>query len=108
MNELNSTEIEERYARAADAPFAIYFYTPMCGTCGIAEKMLSVIEAASPKLPLYKCNINFAPTLAQAWQITSVPCLALITEEAQVHKLYAMRSVPDLYTALEPLMNKET
>ncbi|MBN6187816.1 thioredoxin family protein [Aneurinibacillus sp. BA2021] len=108
MNEWSSAQIEARYAGADDAPFAVYFYTPLCGTCAVAEKMLSVIEAASPGLPLYKCNINFAPELARAWQIASVPCLALITEGTHVRKLYAMRSVPDLYNELKPLMNKET
>ncbi len=107
MTEVDSGDIQER-CKNADTAFAIYFYTPMCGTCGVAEKMLEVIEATMTALPLYKCNINFAPDLAREWKIESVPCLSLIEGGACSRKVYAMRSVPDLYNVLKPLMNKET
>ncbi|ERI08533.1 thioredoxin family protein [Aneurinibacillus aneurinilyticus] len=105
MIETDSGAIRER-CKDTDAAFAVYFYTPMCGTCGVAEKMLGVIEAATSALPLYKCDINFAPDLAREWRIESVPCLMLIEQGACSRKVYAMRSVPDLYDVLKPLMTK--
>jgi thioredoxin-like negative regulator of GroEL len=106
MKEADGQEIRRCHADGK-ASFALYFYTPLCGTCGIAEKMLTVIEAAVPTLPLYKCNINFAPELAREWEIESVPCLALIEEGKLTQKIYAMRSVPYLYEVLKRFMDTE-
>ncbi|MEK9199269.1 thioredoxin family protein [Ureibacillus sp. 179-F W5.1 NHS] len=79
---------------------AFYLYTPMCGTCAVASKMLDVIETLLPELPLGKANINFLEQLAFDYQIESVPCL-LISRDNQVEKVYAFQSVPYLYEKLK-------
>lgn len=38
---------------------AFYLYTPMCGTCAVASKMMSIIEQLLPQLQIGKANINF-------------------------------------------------
>jgi thiol-disulfide isomerase/thioredoxin len=75
------------------APFAIYFYTPWCGTCRYTEKMLTVVQAMLPNAKIYKCNVNFMPSIVMEWKIESVPCLAFIEEKRVAEKLYTMRSV---------------
>ncbi|RNC98280.1 thioredoxin family protein [Lysinibacillus halotolerans] len=79
---------------------AFYLYTPMCGTCAVASKMLDVIETLLPELSLGKANINFLEQLAFDYQIESVPCL-LISRDNQVEKVYAFQSVPYLYEKLK-------
>ncbi|MFC7687907.1 thioredoxin family protein [Ureibacillus sp. GCM10028918] len=79
---------------------ALYLYTPMCGTCAVASKMLEVIENLLPDLPLGKANINYLETLAMDYQVESVPCL-LISEHGNVEKVYAFQSVPFLYEKLK-------
>lgn len=75
----------------------IYFYTPMCGTCQMAEKMLLVIEQLIPEIPLLKVNLNFHPHLAETFAIESVPCLLIIKNGDLKEKIYAFHSVPYLF-----------
>lgn len=80
---------------------AFYLYTPMCGTCAVASKMLSVIEQLLPQLQIGKANINFLEQIAYEHQIESVPCL-LVTDGWKVtDKIYAFQSVPFLYELLK-------
>ena len=80
---------------------AFFIYTPMCGTCDVAKKILGVIENLLPDLPLGMANINYLEGLAQDLQIESVPCL-IVTENAKVtEKIYAFKSVPFLYEILK-------
>lgn len=85
-------------------PFALFIYTPMCGTCKLAERMLFVArEALSGQLPLYRLNINTAPALAERLQITSVPALFLFCGEQVTGRHYALHSVGFLYDVLKTL-----
>jgi thioredoxin 1 len=80
---------------------AFYLYTPMCGTCAVASKMMEVTEQLVPHLPIGKANLNFTGTLPYDLQIESVPCL-VVTEDGEVkNKVYAFQSVPYLYNLLK-------
>ena len=75
----------------------VYFYTPLCGTCQVASKMLHVIEQLLPlELALGKMNLNYHPDLARELAIESVPCLLFIKEGAVIDSIYAFHSVPFL------------
>ena len=80
---------------------AYYLYTPMCGTCAVASKMLDVVEQLLPNLPLGKANINFTGSLPQKLQIESVPCLLITKDGVVTNKVYAFQSVPHLYELLK-------
>ncbi|EXX86928.1 thioredoxin [Paenibacillus darwinianus] len=80
---------------------AVFFYTAMCGTCKVAERMLEVAEAAGGVVPISKININFAPHFRSAWQIASVPCLVLLKDGEPDQVIYAMESVGNLYRLLQ-------
>jgi|HigsolmetaAR203D_1030402.scaffolds.fasta_scaffold00002_70 thioredoxin-like negative regulator of GroEL len=94
-------ELNEQQAMALEqfehVSCALFLYTPLCGTCAAASKMLDILEAMDDQLALYACNINLAPQLAQEWKIESVPCIAVIHHGRIVEKIYAIRSVPSLY-----------
>ncbi|MEH7082850.1 thioredoxin family protein [Neobacillus drentensis] len=73
----------------------VYFYTPMCGTCQVASKMLQVIEELV-EVDMGKMNLNFYPDLAREYEIESVPCLLLVEAGEVKETLYAFHSVPFL------------
>ena len=80
---------------------AFYLYTPMCGTCAVASKMMDVIEQLCPNVKMGKANLNFMESLAYEFEIESVPCL-LIAENGHItQKIYAFQSVPYLYELLK-------
>ncbi len=98
MKEWNRKEWE---TISSDAELSAYYlYTPMCGTCQVASKMLSVVEELVIDTPIGRANLNFENTLANDFQIESVPCL-LIFEKGEIReKIYAFHSVPYLYEKL--------
>jgi thioredoxin-like negative regulator of GroEL len=80
---------------------AVYFFTPLCGTCKIGERMLEIAELTGISVPLYKLNINYSPRLREQWQISSVPCLAIVEDGELIQKEYAMQSVDYVYLMLK-------
>ncbi|WP_199614540.1 thioredoxin family protein [Paenibacillus alkalitolerans] len=76
-----------------DDPFAVYIYTPWCGTCKLGERMLTVVLALEPGAAVYKSDINYLPAITREWKIESVPCLVFIENRRVKEKLYRMNSV---------------
>lgn len=97
------TEAEVRHAVDQDKTFCLYAYTPMCGTCQLASKILTVTLELVPQLEVGKMNINFFPNLARAYEIESVPCLLLFKNGSLQDKIYAFQSVPYIYSLLKKL-----
>ncbi len=81
----------------ADGKEALFFHTPFCGTCRLAERMLDIVAVTGGIVQVSKLNINFAPTLRDRWQISSVPCLVILEQGNPVRKEYAIGSVVDLH-----------
>ncbi len=79
----------------------LYVYTPLCGTCQLAKKMLTVVEAALPSLKIGMLDLNYAPHLAREFQIESVPCLLLFDKGELTKRIYAFQSVDFLYHELK-------
>lgn len=82
---------------------AYYLYTPMCGTCQVASKMLEIVTELMPDLTIGKANLNYVQEIAGLYEVESVPCL-LITENGKLkEKIYAFQSVPYLYEKLKSI-----
>ncbi|MBA9026883.1 MULTISPECIES: thioredoxin family protein [Bacillaceae] len=101
MQEWNERELND--AIQQKDTFCLYLYTPMCGTCQVASKMLTVVLEMYPKLKSGKMNMNYIPAISIQYKIESVPCLLLIKEGQLLEKIYAFQSVPYLYTLLKKL-----
>ncbi|MGX9135745.1 thioredoxin family protein [Rummeliibacillus sp. JY-2-4R] len=85
------------HMKESESLCAFYLYTPMCGTCMVASKMMEVIDQTFPDIKIGKANLNFVEQIAYDYQVESVPCL-LIAENGKVRdKIYAFQSVSYLY-----------
>ncbi|MDF1510917.1 thioredoxin family protein [Robertmurraya sp. DFI.2.37] len=81
--------------------FFLYLYTPLCGTCQVAGKMLEIVEKLFPNETWGKCDLNYIPNFALEWEVESVPCLLLFNESRIMKKVYAFHSVPYLYELIK-------
>ncbi|MFY4775572.1 thioredoxin family protein [Metabacillus sp. RGM 3146] len=81
--------------------FILYLYTPFCGTCQLAKRMLTIVEETLPDLELYSSNLNYLPEQAAAWEIESVPCLLIFQNGKPTDKVYGFQSVEYLYNLLK-------
>lgn len=85
---------EQEKAQAEQA--LLYVYTPLCGTCQVASRMMLVVEELKKELPMGKADLNYLADLAIDYEIESVPCL-LIAEKGHIkEKIYAFQSIPYL------------
>jgi thioredoxin-like negative regulator of GroEL len=80
----------------------VYFYTPLCGTCQLASKMLRVVGEMIP-FEIGMINLNYNPDLAIKLGIESVPCLVLLKGGDIADKIYAFHSVPFLLEKINQL-----
>ncbi|MHC0038216.1 thioredoxin family protein [Pseudoneobacillus sp. C159] len=97
MIEYNQEQLKEFLS--SNQSGIIYLYTPLCGTCQTASKMLNVVEALL-ELPFLQVNLNYARDAALSLGIESVPCLLIVNEGRLIEKVYAFHSVPYLYEKL--------
>ena len=82
---------------------AIYAYTPLCGTCQVAGKILDVAEELVRDVEIERVDLNYVKELAEKYHIESVPCLILLDAEKEVGKIYAFQSVPYIVERLRKL-----
>ncbi|MGD7006709.1 thioredoxin family protein [Metabacillus sp. 84] len=79
----------------------LYLYTPFCGTCQLAKRMLTVVDETVPETDIHMANLNYLPGFPERWEVESVPCL-LIFEKGKLHtKQYAFQSVEFLYKLIK-------
>ncbi|MFD4930679.1 thioredoxin family protein [Peribacillus butanolivorans] len=99
-------ELKEEDCRLAveeGETFCLYLYTPLCGTCQVASRMLTISLELFPDLKAGKMNMNYVQTIAESYEIESVPCLLLFKEGQLREKIYAFQSVPYLYGVLKEI-----
>jgi hypothetical protein len=102
LKELNQYELA-RLLDVTARPFALLVYSPFCGTCKLAERMLDIVQATGISTPIFKLDVNYAPAMRDNWKISSVPCLVLIREGEPNCFEYTMRSVDHLYELIKKL-----
>ncbi|HEY9571434.1 MAG TPA: thioredoxin family protein [Metalysinibacillus sp.] len=85
----------------AEGKAALYVYTPMCGTCQVASRMMEVVKHLVPHRKIGALDLNFEEQLAMTYEIESVPCLLIVDDGKITEKVYAFQSVPYLYELLK-------
>jgi thioredoxin 1 len=98
---MNTTESIQTFITKPKA--SLYLYTPMCGTCQVAGRMLDVVEAMNIDVPLERINLNYHEDLSRQFEIESVPCLLLFEKGKLKKKIYAFQSVPYIYEEIRSL-----
>lgn len=95
-------EVQPEELHIGNEPTLVYFYTPFCGTCAEAKKMLEIALQSLPiEITAVSCNMNYASHLARKWEIASVPCLLLFKEGEIQEKIYAFHSASFLFNLLD-------
>ncbi|MGN9866499.1 thioredoxin family protein [Bacillus swezeyi] len=97
MQELQERELKQLEQKTC----LLYLYTPFCGTCQLAGRMLEVVDNMLADVPFYKNNLNYSPTFAKQHEIESVPCFILYKNGRIVKKEYAFHSVSHLYDTIK-------
>lgn len=103
MKELGQKEV--RRAIWEGCKLALFVYTPMCGTCAAARRMLEVAEHLLLEGVVVQSNINYIPELVQEYRISSVPALLLYNGENENPEIiYKMESVEHLLSRIRSVV----
>ncbi|WP_410510980.1 thioredoxin family protein [Paenibacillus sp. BR2-3] len=95
MMDMNEIELLELLAQEG-RPLVIFFYTPLCGTCKAARRMLEVAEHLLPTDVIVAAgNVNMMPEIVSRYRISSVPALLVSSAERKASPdiFYSMVSV---------------
>ncbi|MBS4205219.1 thioredoxin family protein [Lederbergia citrea] len=99
MNDWSKEDIMAIFDNKKSA--VLYFYTPLCGTCQVAGRMMDVVEQLIRDISFGKTDLNYMPEIAEQFSIESVPCLLVVKEGHISEKIYAFKSVPYLYDLIK-------
>lgn len=67
----------ERHIGRNDIPVVVDFWAPWCGPCKMMAPNFAQVAQLMPELRFIKVNTQNEPTLAQRFNIRSIPTLAL-------------------------------
>lgn len=80
--------------------YLLYIYTPFCGTCALARSMLDKIESVHQQDIFYEMNASLHSDFMQEYKIESVPCLLIVEDGDVQDKVYAFKSIANIYSYL--------
>jgi len=80
--------------------YILFIHSPFCGTCHVARDMLNKIETIHKQDIFYEMNASLHPSFMQENRIESVPCLLIKDQNEIKEKVYAFRSIPNIYNYL--------
>ncbi|MBC1345000.1 thioredoxin family protein [Listeria welshimeri] len=90
-----------RAAQKNSADFVVFFFTPMCGSCQIASRLVDVVLEADGIHPdVAKVDLNYVPDIAQHLEITSVPALVKFKSGQPVDLSYKLHDATTIYEFL--------
>ncbi|WNS44989.1 thioredoxin family protein [Paenibacillus sp. MMS20-IR301] len=95
IRELEQAELLELLGTHGQ-PLVVFLYTPLCGTCKAARRMLEVARhLLPPELNIAGGNVNRLPELVKTYRISSVPALLAVPADraARPEILYSFGSV---------------
>ncbi len=93
LQQINEEQLEQKH-------YLLYIYTPFCGTCALAKSMLDKIESVHKQDIFYSMNASLHPEFMQDNEIESVPCLLIKDGNEIKEKVYAFKSIANIYSYL--------
>lgn len=85
----------------SDKPVLLDFWATWCGPCRMIAPFVQEIAEERPDVKVGKVNVDEQPELAAAFQISSIPTLAVLKEGALVDTAVGYRSKVQILALLE-------
>lgn len=87
--------------KTSSKPVLIDFYADWCGPCRMVSPIVEEIAAENPQYLVAKINVDEEPELAQAFQVFSIPTLAVMKNGRILQQAAGAKSKPQILAMLE-------
>ncbi len=92
-----SDQTFDRHLTRSDLPLVVDFWAPWCGPCRMMAPFFEQAAAElEPRVRLAKVNTDENPTLAQRYQINSIPTTALFKSGREAARQAGAMNLPQL------------
>lgn len=92
-----SDQTFDRHLTRSDLPLVVDFWAPWCGPCRMMAPFFEQAAAElEPRVRLAKVNTDENPTLAQRYQINSIPTTALFKSGREAARRAGAMNLPQL------------
>ena len=91
-----SLEKAREQARAENKPIFLDCYTSWCGPCKMMAPAVEELANEQDDVIVGKLNVDFAPELARAYKVMSIPTLILFKNGEAVEKRIGVQSKAEL------------
>lgn len=81
---------------ASDKPVLLDFYADWCGPCQMVSPIVDEIAEENPQYLVGKINVELEPELAQAFQVFSIPTLAVIKNGNVIQQSSGAKPKPEI------------
>ena len=96
VNKNNFNEIKN-----GSSPVLLDFYADWCGPCKMIAPIVEEIAKENPQFVVGKVNVDDDPELAVAFNVVSIPMLAVLKDGKLVNKSVGVQSKAKILSMLE-------
>ncbi len=102
-----TTQTFEQDVLNASTPVLVDFWAPWCAPCRFLSPIVEELAGEyENKITFVKLNTDNDPTIAQRYNIFSIPTLILFKDGQPVQELVGLRPKRDLKNSLEAVLAK--
>ena len=92
MAKVFTTDNFETEVLKAEKPVLVDFYADWCGPCKMMAPAVEALANEQDEVTVGKLNVDFAPELARAYKVMSIPTLILFKNGEAVEKRIGVQS----------------
>lgn len=104
---ITEDNFQENIIKDKNKIIVVDFWADWCGPCKMLAPVLEkVSESQQENVVIYKLNTDENASIAQQYQITSIPCCIVFKKGEEVHRIVGHKTEDSFVAELKPFYKK--